>query len=479
MKYSLLTSKQVILSVLFCIGFGMTQPAFSREYTDFSPIVEKVGKSVVNVITVSGETQKMVPDQLRGELEGTPLMDVLKQLYGDKLDEKLSGKGPNIGSGAIISADGYIVTNYHVIDGASKIVVRLQDRREFSAKLVGSDPGTDLALLKVDAVDLPFLTFGDSNQIKVGEWVLAIGSPFGFENTVTVGVISATGRSLGSERYVPFIQTDAAVNPGNSGGPLLNTSGDMIGINSQIISQSGDYSGISFAIPVSIVKTVIAQLKATGNVSRGWLGLSFQDLNLALADSFGLKSLKGALIAKVIPGSPAAKAGIKEGDIITEFNGHEIMRSTDLPPIVGLLPVDSKVPVKIFRAQQEMGATIILSKYTQPEDVNPQDQTMTVPASTKPMGGILVRELEDFERVNLGKDRSGVIVMHVTGTGWNNAGVNRGDIILYVNGQPTPDLKTFYDAVHTASQNPRAIPVLVTRSGDAQHYLAVNLSDNK
>lgn len=479
MKYLRLPTKQVYLTVLFCIGMILTPPAFSKEYTDFSPIVEKVGKSVVNVTTVSGDAQKMVPDQLRGELEGTPLMDVLKQLYGDKLDEKLSGKGPNIGSGAIISSDGYIVTNYHVVEGATQILVRLQDRREFNAKLIGSDPGTDLALLKVDAEGLPFLTFGDSNQVKVGEWVLAIGSPFGFENSVTVGVVSATGRSLGSERYVPFIQTDAAINPGNSGGPLLNTAGDMVGINSQIISQSGDYSGISFAIPVSIVKTVISQLKSSGSVSRGWLGLSFQDLDVALADSFGLKSLKGALIAKVIPGSPAFKAGMREGDVITEFNGSEIMRSTDLPPIVGLLPVDSKVLVKLVRAQHEISTTITLSKYNQGEELNSDGPVTTVPASTKPTEGILVRELEDFERAALGKDKSGVIVMHVTGSGWNNAGIHRGDIILYVNGQATPNLKSFYNIIHDSSKSNRAIPVLVSRSGDVQHYLAVDLNENK
>ncbi|MGD9591452.1 MAG: S1C family serine protease, partial [Candidatus Berkiella sp.] len=228
----ILTNKSIALlvSILFTAIYMTT--VLANQSPDFAPIVETAGKSVVNIITINKDTKKLVPDNVREDLEGTPLMDVLKQMYGDKLEESLSGKGPGLGSGTIISADGYIVTNSHVIDGADKIYVRLQDRREYLAKVVGTDSGTDLALLKINANNLEFLKYADSNTIKIGQWVIAIGSPYGFENSITVGVVSATGRSLGSERYVPFIQTDAAINPGNSGGPLLNLQGEMVGINS-------------------------------------------------------------------------------------------------------------------------------------------------------------------------------------------------------------------------------------------------------
>ena len=239
----------------------------------------------------------------------------------------------------------------------------LHDRREFKATVVGRDPSTDLALIKIDANNLPYLNYADSNDVKVGQWVLAIGSPFGFENSLSTGVISATGRSFGNERYVPFIQTDAAVNPGNSGGPLLNLQGEIIGINSQIISESGGFSGLSFAVPSNTIKAVVAQLKEHGSVSRGWLGLAFQDLDAQLAASFGLHSINGALVSRVMPTSPSAQAGIHEGDVITHFNNTEIKQATDLPPIVALLPVNAKVPVTVMRDGKPIAITLILSAY--------------------------------------------------------------------------------------------------------------------
>lgn len=445
----------------------------ARENTDFSPIVEKAGKSVVNVITVNEETKKLVPDELRGELEGTPLMGVLKEMYGDKLEEKLAGKGPGLGSGSIISSDGYIVTNYHVLEGATKIYVRLYDRREFPATIIGKDAGTDLALIKIEAKDLPTLSYADSNKIKVGEWALAIGSPYGFENTVTVGVISATGRSLGSERYVPFIQTDAAINPGNSGGPLLDVDGNMIGINSQIISESGGYAGLSFAIPSNVIKTIVEQLKTHGNVSRGWLGLAFQDMDRDLADSFGLTSVKGALISKVMPNSPADKAGILEGDIITQFNGSDIIKATDLPPIVGMLTVDSKVPVTVIRHKKPVALSLVLSKNNQAEEVMVGTRTEPV-ALGKNQEGIMIRELQDYEQASLPKGNGGVIVANVSSKPWVTAGIRRGDIIISVNSKEIRNAKDFYSALHESNRT-HAIPLLVMRTGEMQRYLAVKL----
>lgn len=478
MKYFLARIKLLIFSTLFTCA-TLATPPITRDLADFSPIVERAGKAVVNVITVNGESQKMVPDELRSELEGTPLMELLKQMYGDKLDEKLSGKGPSLGSGCIISADGFIVTNYHVIEGANKITVRLQDRREFPAHVIGVDSGTDLALIKVDANNLPYLSFGNSDHIKVGQWVLAIGSPFGFENTLTVGVVSATGRSLGTERYVSFIQTDAAINPGNSGGPLLDVKGEMIGINSQIVSQSGDYAGLSFAIPINVAKNVISQLKETGSVSRGWLGLAFQDLNGELADSFGVTDLKGALISKVMPNSPADKAGIKEGDIITEFNGKLITRATDLPPIVGELPVDSKVNVKLVRAGQSLELAITLSKYIQiTNSGNTAKKEVIRTAMNKMHETIAVRDLEEPELAQL-NGKTGVIVINVSGKAWNNAGLHRGDIILSLNNKPVSSSQFFYEALRSLPETEHAISVLVTRNGEIQHYLAVKLNNKE
>lgn len=448
-------------------------PLWAQEYPDFAPVINQTGKSVVNIITITNSDKQLVPDDLRNDLENTPLMDVLKQLFGDKLEENLSGRGPGLASGTIISADGYVVTNYHVVDNANEIYVRLQDRREFPAKVIGSDAGTDLALLKIDAKNLPYLNYANSDQIKVGEWVLAIGSPFGFENTVTVGVVSATGRSLGSERYVPFIQTDTAINPGNSGGPLLNLKGEIVGINSQIITESGGFSGLSFAVPANVVKLIVEQLKAHGSISRGWLGLAFQDLNRDLADSFGLGAVKGALVSKVIPDSPAAKAGVKVGDIIVQLDGKEVIKAADLPPIVGLIPVDSHVDMKIIRQQSEMQVSLTLSKYVPSKQVALKD-TPRDPKIDKLQTEIAVRDLETFEQTGLADAQGGVMVIAAKGKAWLMAGVHRGDIIISVNNKPIINTQQFYETVRNMDSS-RAVPVLVVRPGDVQRYLAVRL----
>lgn len=461
-------------AIVFIIATTFSQLVFA-EYPDFTPVIDKAGKSVVNVITTKEEPTKLVPDNVRQDLEGTPLMDLLKQMYGDKLEEKLSGKGPSLGSGSIISSDGYIVTNYHVVDGASKIIIRLQDRREFPATLIGSDNGTDLALLKIEAKNLAYLPYSDASSIKVGQWVIAIGAPFGFENSVTVGVVSALGRSLGQERYVPFLQTDAAINPGNSGGPLLNEKGELVGINSQIVSESGNYAGLSFAVPADVVKNVVEQLKGRGSVARGWLGLAFQDLDRDLAESFGLKMAKGALISKVLPNSPAAKVGIKEGDVITEFNGHDIVKATDLPPIVGLIPINSKVSMKVLRNQEEIKVDIVLSKYTQPEGMQAMEGKKVAISSKMDelQRGITVRELESYEQDALAKDQTGVAVVYASASPWSSSGLRRGDIIVSVDSKKVQDASDFYKIVRAANKENKSIPLLVVRPGQMQHYIAI------
>jgi len=464
-----------MVALTFVAAATFNPALFAASYPDFAPVIDKAGQSVVNVITTKEEPIKLVPDNVRQDLEGTPLMDLLKQMYGDKLEEKLSGKGPSLGSGSVISADGYVVTNFHVVDGASKIVVRFKDRTEYAATLVGSDNGTDLALLKINAKELPFFAYSDNSSIKVGQWVIAIGAPFGFENSATVGVISALGRSLGQERDVPFLQTDAAINPGNSGGPLLNEKGELVGINSQIVSESGNYAGLSFAVPSDVVKNVVEQLKTRGSVARGWLGLAFQDLDRGLADSFGIKTAKGALISKVLPNSPASKVGIKEGDVITEFNGREIFKATDLPPIVGLLPINSKVAMKVIRGQKEMEVSVVLGKYSQPEQMEGQNsKKVSLGAKLDELQrGITVRDLEENEQGALGKDQSGVAVVYAGGKPWSSAGLRRGDIIVTVKSNQITGTSDFYKVMREASKEDKSIPLLVVRPGEMQHYISV------
>jgi len=473
LRHSLLV---LVLFLVSNLSFAQqSNSALLPQNQDFSLIAKDASRSVVNVINISQRTNKLVPDELRSQLESTPLMEVLKQLYGSSLEEKLSGKTPVIGSGCIISEDGYIVTNSHVIEGGNKILVRLSDRREFDADVIGYDPGTDLALLKINSSSLPALKFANSDQVKVGQWVLAIGSPFGFDNTLTAGIVSAIGRSLNTERYVPYIQTDAAVNPGNSGGPLLNTQGEIIGINSQIVSESGAYAGLSFAVPSNVVKRVVLELKEHGKVVRGWLGLAFQDLDYGLAESFGLKSLKGALIAKVLPNSPAHEAGLQAGDIILSMNEHEILRASDLPPIIGMMPIDSQIDMKIIRQKQIITSTVTLKKYQENQTQQVLGDAPLVAVSTQENEkGITVRNMEKFDRSKFSEVSQGVMVMNVTKQPWLVAGIRSGDVIISLNNQMTPDEKSFYATLNSLN-NLGTIPVLVARPGQVQRYIAVNL----
>lgn len=449
---------------------------------DFSVIVEKVGPSVVDIISESeSDEKKLVPDKLRPQLESTPLMDVLKQLYGDKLDEKLSGKSKNIGSGCIISSDGYIVTNDHVVENAKVVHIIMQDRRQFEAKVIGIDAGTDLALLKINANNLPFIPLNDKVVPRVGEWALAIGTPFGFENSVTVGVVSALGRNLGaSERYVSFIQTDAAVNPGNSGGPLLNAQGELLGVNSQIVSQSGDSAGLSFAIPVNIVKHVVDELQKNGSVDRGWLGIAFQDVDANLANAFGLSKMKGALVSRVFANSPAAQAGMKEGDIITMIDGKEIIRSSDIPPIIGLLAVGAPVVVKVIRNKAEEKLDLILQHYVSTEvEASNDDKAIVHSAMEKSQIKITVRDLEGTEKNDSDGVSDGVLVVALEGKPWTAAGILRGDRIISINNQivkhPSDFYKVLEELVH--KQKMKTIPILISRPGEIQHYVVVKFDD--
>lgn len=331
---------------------------------DFTELVEKNSPAVVNISTTQKISREhgMPPGFNIPEFpEGSPFGDLFERFFG----EQGPGAGPpgefenqSLGSGFIISADGYIVTNYHVVKDAEEITVRLSDRRELKAEVVGSDKRSDMALLKVEANDLPVVTIGNSKELKVGEWAMAIGSPFGFDHSVSVGVISAINRNLPSENYVPFIQTDVAINPGNSGGPLFNLDGEVVGINSQIFTRSGGFMGLSFAIPIDVAMDVVEQIKTQGRVSRGWLGILIQDVNKELAESFGMKKPMGAVVLRVLPDSPAAEAGFKEGDVVVEFAGKTIHRQSDLPLAVASFPVGEEAKVRIIREGKSRNLTV-------------------------------------------------------------------------------------------------------------------------
>ncbi|MGD2112551.1 MAG: Do family serine endopeptidase, partial [Gammaproteobacteria bacterium] len=321
-------------------GFTCLQTGQAGQLPSFTGLVKDASPAVVNIST-SQKVRTGMPQLPEGfEIpdlpEDSPFGELFKYFFdhGDEGDPGFHD-AKSLGSGFIISKDGYILTNYHVVNEADEVIVRLSDRRELKAEVIGEDKRSDIALVKIEAHDLPVVKIGRSRDLEVGEWVLAIGSPFGFDLSATAGIVSAKGRSLPRENYVPFIQTDVAINPGNSGGPLFNQNGEVVGVNSQIYSRTGGYMGLSFAIPIEVAMDVVEQLKTKGHVSRGWLGVLIQDVTLDLAESFGMKKPRGALVAKVLPDSPAQAAGIKVGDVIVEFNNREVINSANLPPIVG------------------------------------------------------------------------------------------------------------------------------------------------
>ena len=370
------------------------------------------------------------------------------------------------GSGFITSNDGYIITNTHVVNNAHKITVRLSDKREFQAKVIGMDKLSDIALLKIEANNLPFVTMGNSDKLDVGEWVVAIGTPFGFDYTATQGIISALSRSLPSETYVPFIQTDAAVNPGSSGGPLLNLKGQVIGVNSQIYSRSGGYMGVSFAIPINIVKNVTEQLKTNGQVSRGWLGVGIQNVNNNLAKSFGMKNTDGSLVSSVVPGSPADKAGFQAGDVIIMFDNKPVESAETLPLIVGSTTIGKELSVKIIRAGSEKILPVTIEKLG--------GETKVVASIDKGSLGVAVAQLTEDERSKLKIKGKGIRVEKIfSDSPAENAGLKKGDIILSVDGKTikTPHaLKTIIQQ----SKGDKPLAILLQR-GDISLFVAVKL----
>ncbi|MFZ2541025.1 MAG: Do family serine endopeptidase, partial [Gallionella sp.] len=350
---------------LFFLTFGLFCSAtiYAKDLPDFTELVEKQGAVVVNIST----TQIVRNDQTFPNIpESDPFYEFFKRFSPQMPRERES---QSLGSGFFISADGYIMTNAHVVDRADKVTVRLTDKREFHAQVIGADKRTDVALLKIEASGLPIITKGDPSKLKVGEWVVAIGSPFGFDSSVTAGIVSAKGRTLPRDNFVPFIQTDVAINPGNSGGPLFNMSGEVVGINSQIYTRSGGSMGLSFAIPIDVAMQVVDQLRTSGKVTRGRIGVTIQELTRELAESFGLKTPSGALISSVEKNAPADKAGIEVSDVILKFDGKPVDSSNDLPRLVAATKPGSKVVVELWRKGANKQVTVKIDQM--PEDSNP------------------------------------------------------------------------------------------------------------
>lgn len=456
---------------------ALTQVAWAnRGLPDFTQLVEEASPAVVNIST----SQKI---KSRSGSSGMPeIPEIFRHFFGEMPDGFLSPypkprqeqkERHSLGSGFIISADGYLLTNNHVVANADEILVRLSDKRELKAEVIGTDPASDLALLKIKAKNLPVVKLGDSTQLKVGEWVLAIGSPFGFDHSVTAGIVSALGRNLPQESYVPFIQTDVAINPGNSGGPLFNMRGEVVGINSQIYTRSGGFMGLSFSIPTEVALEVAEQLKNQGKVSRGWLGVVIQDVDRDLAESFGLDQAQGALIAQIDKEGPAARAGLKVGDIILAVNNQQVDSSSSLPQLIGRIKPRAKANLLILREGKNLSLRVTLGERPSDEDL----QLGSSSSSSQPESllGMTVDNLTSSQMQQLSLSQ-GVLV-----TGVNNqgpaaaAGLARGDVLLSIDNQEISNLSQFNSLVKRLPKN-KKIPLRLMRQGNYR-FVAIEINN--
>ncbi len=464
MPFSML---RISLLISFLLVAFTTQ---ARNLPNFVDLVDDYSPAVVNIST----TQKVtghpwgnidIPDH-------SPFHDFFRHFFDEDGMPPQQRDAKSLGSGFIISEDGFVVTNHHVIENADEIIVRLSDKRELPAEVIGSDKYTDIALLKIKSDNLPAVKIGSSDDIKVGEWVLAIGSPFGFDHSVTAGIVSAKGRSLPTANYVPFLQTDVAINPGNSGGPLFDLNGEVIGINSQIYSRTGGFMGLSFAIPIEVAMDVIKQLKDKGEVTRGWLGVYIQEVTYELAETFGLEKPVGALVSQVIEGSPAEKHGIKAGDVILSFNGKSIIDSANLPPLVGRVPVGDKARVRLLRDGKYKTLEVVIEQL--PDDDSPIASRETKPSSKNRLG-LEVVDLEESEYSDLGR---GVRIQRVARNSVAHAaGLSPGDVILQINRKNIENVTDFRKKVANLPAG-RMIPVLVHRQG-ADQFIVLKIPDDE
>jgi len=440
--------------LLLSLSFGLAGGASTAmAATDFAAIVEATSPSVVNISATS--RSRAVNNNINEEFQ-----DLLRRFYGIETQPESPRARQSFGSGFIISNDGYVLTNNHVIDGAESVMVRLNDRREIEAKVIGTDPRTDIALLKIEAKSINAVKIGDPSKLRVGEAVLAIGSPFGFDYSATAGIVSAKSRALPSEAYVPFIQTDVAINPGNSGGPLFNARGEVIGINSQIYSRSGGFMGVSFAIPIDVAMEVVAQLQARGKVTRGYLGVAIQDVTKNLADAYGLSRPAGALIANVEPGSPADKAGIKQGDVVIRFDGKPINLAAELPQAIGRATVGETYDINLVRDRKPVLLKVKIEPI--PEEVAPAAESAAKAPDLSRLG-MTLRDLQDREKARLRIEGGALVIRVVAGAG-ADAGLVVGDVITRVANTPVNSAREFVAEVRKLSAN-ATVPITVNRRG--------------
>lgn len=459
---------------LFLLCVTLTSRADLPKFTE---IVKSQGPGVVNISTIQ-KAQTWGHQGADGHsFNGTPfeeLPEMFRHFFGQPFDMPSQRQKRSLGSGFIVSSDGYIITNNHVVRDADEIFVRLTDRQELEAKLVGNDPRSDIALLKVEAKGLTPVKLGSSKSLEVGDWVLAIGSPYGFENTVTAGIVSALGRSLENPRdtYVPFIQTDVAINPGNSGGPLFNLAGEVVGVNAQIYSGTGGFMGLSFAIPIDVAMDVVKQLKEDGRVTRGWLGVLIQEVDLELAESFGMNKPRGALVANVLEDGPAQSAGIKAGDVILSFNGVELNVASELPPVVGRVKPGSKVDVVVLR--QGKPKTIKVKVGELPENDKPVAKKRQEKDSADNRLNVVVTELtrEQMKRWDI---EFGVLVKSVGDGAAAEAGIKAGDVIMMLDYEKVISLSKF-EALLSDLPTGKSIPVQISRNGNPR-FVAIKLKN--
>lgn len=446
---------------------------------DFADLVEKTGPAVVNIRTI----ERVKPGQNGGipGAEDEEMQEFFRRFFGVPMprpqpDRTPRGRRPGpqqeeevprgVGSGFIISGDGFVLTNAHVVDGADDVYVTLTDKREYKAKIIGVDKRTDVAVVKIEGNNLPRLTIGDPNKLRVGEWVIAIGSPFGLDNTVTAGIISAKARDTGD--YLPLIQTDVAVNPGNSGGPLINMRGEVVGINSQIYSRSGGYMGISFAVPIDEAMRVADQLRTTGRVTRGRIGVQIGEVTKDVAESLGLARAQGALIQRVEPGGPAEKGGLEAGDIILKYNGTSIEKSSDLPRLVGATKPGTRATLTVWRKGAAKDVPLTIAEL-EPEKVARKDEKKGKPDQAPNSLGLVVSDLTDAQKKEL-KVEGGVIVDAAEGPA-ARSGLRAGDVILRLNNNDVKDARQFNGLV--AKLEPKKLAVVLVRRGDASQFVPI------
>ncbi|MBB5207130.1 Do family serine endopeptidase [Chiayiivirga flava] len=458
-------------SVLYALVL-FVPAAWAQSLPDFTGLVADVSPAVVNVSATRTAETMMRNGANAPQLDDDDIPEIFRRYFGQPGAPVQPRDSTSLGTGFIISADGYVLTNHHVIDGADEVVLRLADRRELDAEVVGSDPATDIALLKIEATGLPVVKIGDSDALQPGQWVVAIGSPFGFDHSVTAGVVSATGRPSmdQSQQYVPFIQTDVAINRGNSGGPLLNTAGEVVGINSQIFSNTGGFMGVSFAIPVETAMNSVKQLKSKGYVSRGLLGVRIQDLTRDLARSLGLPRTGGALVFALEPGGAAEKAGVKVRDVILAFDGTELARSSQLPPLVGATEPGSRATLTVYRDGKELQIPVTVGEAER--DSSGPAAPANADAAAGNALGIVVEDIAPAQREALGlDDEQGVVIARVVGAPGRRAGLSAGDIVLMVGKTAVATAAQFNAAVKGAT--PGEPVMLLVRSGQQTQFVAV------